>query len=141
MERYGPFPHGASRLKRGYRIWPMTDLANASDHPERLRFLRIEISGLEDVESELSDDGEVFGSVIFPGPGAVLLEGGVEDPKETVFNGPMATDCLCEGGCGEVGGGEIIAGGDGGLSVPFHSRHDAPQGGMDLPWKSGEPSP
>src|SRR3546814_6673573 len=32
-------PHKVSAdLGQGYRIWPMTDLAKASDHPERLRF-------------------------------------------------------------------------------------------------------
>src|SRR3546814_16784433 len=32
-------PHKVSAdLGQGYRIWPITDLAKASDHPERLRF-------------------------------------------------------------------------------------------------------
>ena len=33
------------RDQQGYRIWPSTDRANSSDQPERLRFLRIEMSG------------------------------------------------------------------------------------------------
>jgi hypothetical protein len=31
---------------QGYRIWPRMDRAKASDHPERLRLRRIEMSGL-----------------------------------------------------------------------------------------------
>ena len=44
-DRDGQFK-GSLRRKQGYRIWPRPVLANSSDHPERLRFLRIEMSGL-----------------------------------------------------------------------------------------------
>ena len=33
-------------VPQGYRIWPRTDLAKASDHPERFRLRRMEMSGL-----------------------------------------------------------------------------------------------
>ncbi len=36
-----------SMARQGHRIWPLTDRANALDHPERLRFRRSEIPGRE----------------------------------------------------------------------------------------------
>ncbi len=52
---------------QGYRIWPMTDLAKASDHPARFRVRLTGILGLalrKGVEGEASKDGEAFGGVI-----------------------------------------------------------------------------
>lgn len=37
--------NGYMPLLHGYRIWPRTDLAKSLDHPDRLRFLRIDMSG------------------------------------------------------------------------------------------------
>src|SRR5687768_10910114 len=44
---------------------------------------------LEDVEGELSDDGEVLGAMILAGAAGVLVEQHIEDPVEIVLDAPM----------------------------------------------------
>ena len=59
----------------------------------------------EDVESELSQGGEVLWGVVLSAAGAVLVEGDVERPVKLVLDGPMASHDLQQpiGGqrCGE----------------------------------------
>jgi hypothetical protein len=45
----------------------------------------------------VADDGEVLGGVIGADAGAVLVEGEVEHPAETVLDAPVAADDALEG--------------------------------------------
>src|SRR5215216_1002115 len=46
-------------------------------------------SCLEDVEGELSDDGEVVGAMILAGAAGVLVEQHIENPVEVVLDAPV----------------------------------------------------
>jgi hypothetical protein len=92
--------------------------------------------GLEDVEGELAQDGEVCGTMILAVAGAIFVEGCVEHPVEAVLDGPVGADGRGEGLGGKGRRGEIEASGRtgraiaGDLSLDHGERRQTGHGGL-----------
>ena len=52
---------------------------------------------LEEIERNVVEDGEIFGRSASADAGLILMHGDVEDPVETVFDGPVAAHDPGEG--------------------------------------------
>src|SRR5215469_14386711 len=65
--------------------------------------------GSNDIESEATQDGQVFRPVVFSGATGILVEDDVEDPVEAIFDAPMGTDDLQQALRRHVGGEEEVA--------------------------------
>src|SRR5487761_1396518 len=56
------------------------------------------LCGADEIDCEVSDDGHVSSAVASPQTGLILIEGDVEDPVQTVLDGPVTANglgCLC----------------------------------------------
>src|SRR3954447_22241260 len=67
--------------------------------------------GVEDVEGEASDDGEVFRGVVLARAGVVFIEDDVEGPMQVVFDRPMRPDGVEELARAEAAREDEVAGG------------------------------
>lgn len=62
-----------------------------------------------------------------PEPGEVVVEDHVEYPMEPVLDAPVGTHRAGEGGGVELGGGQVVAPGDGGLARALDRGLDQPK--------------
>src|SRR3954471_24162310 len=81
--------------------------------------------GVEDVEGEASDDGEVFRGVVLARSGVVFVEDDVEGPVQVVLDRPMRPDGVEELARAEAAREQEVAGRLGGGAVAGPARLDA----------------
>ena len=82
--------------------------------------------GVEDVEGEASDDGEVFRGVVLARAGVVFVEDDVEGPVQVVLDRPMRPDGVEELARAEAAREQEVAGRLGGGAVAGPARLDRP---------------
>ena len=52
------------------------------------------LCGADEIDCEVSDDGHISSAVASPQTGLILTEGDVEDPVQTVLDGPVTANGL-----------------------------------------------